>query len=217
MATRSVLHRNLHRVFSNVTIPNTSDVNNAIIQVLSMLFTQYCRRVDAGGDCVVVPALPATDFKSGDKYVDEVVANAYVSDDFAVALRYPKTDLLIAKLRQNVVIPIVGFYIDSPSHPLLHPLPVARIDIYRDKDKKNLWKSASTILSNNVAMTSRGVVVMLPEPIVVGPGDEVAIEVVMESLYTPDKFPNVRATIAWLPPVVFTSRSLFLASPATES
>ncbi len=211
MATRLVLPRNLHRVLSNYTIPDMATVNNAMTQVLNTLFVQYCRRVDPAGDCVVAPAFPATDFKSGGKYVYETPANAYIADDFTVILNPPKTDVFVALLKENVVIPIVGFYIEGP----FYPLPVARINIYRDVGKQNLWKSVSSILSNTINVGSRGAVVMLPEPLIIGPGGEVAIETIVESSYTPDTFRSIRTIVAWLPPVVFTSRSLFLA-PSTE-
>ena len=198
-------------MLSNYTIPGMADINNAMTQVLNTLFAQYCKRVDPTGDCVVAPALPATDFKAGGKYVGEVAANAYVADDFTAILRPPKTDLLVATIRENVVIPIVGFYIEAP----LYPLPVARLNIYRDAGKTTLWKSVSMVLSNTLNALSRGVVVMLPEPLIVGPGGEVAIEAVIDSSYTPDTFSNIQTIVAWLPPVVFTSRSLFTAPPPT--
>ena len=211
MSVRMILSRNLHRVLSNFTIPDMVAVNNAMTQMLQMLFAQYCRRVDPAGDCIVAPALPVTDFKAGGKYVGEVVANAYIADDFTAILHPPKTDLLIATIRENVVIPIVGFYIESP----LYPLPVARINIYRNADKSDLWKSVTAILSNTINVGSRGAVVVLPEPLIVGPGGEIAIETVIESSYTPDTYPNIRTYVAWLPPVVFTSKSLFLTPSTT--
>jgi hypothetical protein len=213
MAIRFILPRNLHRVLSNYTVPGMTDVNNAMTQVLNTLFAQYCNRVDPAGNCVVAPAFPATDFKDGGKYVGEVIANAYVADDFAAVVRYPQTDLLVATLNPRVVIPIVGFYVES----LFYPLPVARINIYRDAGKRNLWKSVSTILSITINGGSRGAVVTLPEPLIVGPGGEIAIETLIESSYTPETISNIRVTIAWLPPVVFTSKSLFLTPSTTES
>jgi hypothetical protein len=213
MATRLVLPRNLHRVLSNFTIPSISDVNNAITQVLNTLFVQYCRRVDPAGDCIVAPAFPATDFKAGGKYVGEVIANAYIADDFTAILNQPKTDLLVMTIRENVIIPIVGFYVEGP----YYPLPVARINIYRDAGKRDLWKSVSMTLSNTLNVGSRGSVVVLPEPLIVGPGGEVAIEVVIESSYTQYAHYGIRTAVAWLPPVVFTSKSLFLQKPVTES
>jgi hypothetical protein len=211
MATRLVLPRNLHRVLSNFTIPDIATVNNAMTQVLNTLFAQYCKRVDPAGDCIVAPAFPATDFKVGGKYVGEVLANAYIADDFTVNLNPPKTDLLATTIKENVVIPIVGFYIESP----LYPLPVARINIYRYAGKGDLWKSVTTTLSNTINVGSRGAVVMLPEPLIVGPGGEIAIEAVIESSYTPETSRGIRAVVAWLPPVVFTSRSLFLTPSTT--
>ena len=211
MSVGMILSRNLHRVLSNYRIPSIADVNNAMIQVLNTLFAQYCKRVDPTGDCIVAPAFPATDFKAGGKYVGEVIKNAYVADDFAVILRYPQTDLFVGRLKENVVIPIVGFRIET----VFYPFPVARINIYRDVDKQKLWKSVSIILSNTPDLSSRGVVVMLPEPIIVGPGGEIAIETVIESSYTPETISNIRTTVAWLPPVVFTSRSLFATPPTT--
>jgi hypothetical protein len=207
-----VLSRNLHRVLNNFTIPDMATVNNAMIQVLNTLFVQYCKRVDPAGDCVVAPALPATDFKTGGKYVGEVATNAYIADDFTAILHPPKTDLLVATIRENVVIPIVGFYIES----VFYPLPVARINIYRDTNKSDLWKSVTAILSNTINVGSRGAVVVLPEPLIVGPGGEIAIEAVIESSYTPETISNIRAYVAWLPPVVFTSKSLFAAPPTTS-
>ena len=202
MATRLVLPRNLHRVLTNYTIPDKAAVNNAMTQVLNTLFVQYCKRVDPAGDCVVVPASPATGFKSGGKYVGEVAENAYIADDFTAILRPPKTDLFRGVLRENVIIPIVGFYVASP----YYPSPIAQINIYRDVGKQNLWKSASTILSNIIDIWSRGVVVLLSEPLIVGPGGEIAIETVIESSYTTETTSNIRAVVAWLPPVVFTSK-----------
>jgi hypothetical protein len=211
MATRLILPRNLHRVLNNFTIPGMADVNNAMTQVLNTLFAQYCRRVDPAGDCVVAPAFPATDFKAGGKYVVEVAENAYVADDFTVILRYPKTVIFGGALKENVVIPIVGFYIEST----WYPLPVARLNIYRDVGKGDLWKSVTTILSNSFSLESRGAVVTLPEPIIIGPGGEIAIEAVIQSSYTPETISNIRATVAWLPPIVFTSKSLFTTPPPT--
>jgi len=211
MSVRMILSRNLHRVLSNFTIPDMATVNNTITQVLNTLFAQYCRRVDPAGDCIVAPALPATDFKAGGKYVGEVIENAYTADDFTAILHPPQTDLFVGTLKENVVIPIVGFYIESA----LYPLPVARINIYRNAGKSDLWKSVTAILSNTINVGSRGAVVLLPEPLIVGPGGEIAIETVIESSYTPDTYPNIRTYVAWLPPVVFTSRSLFTTPPAT--
>jgi hypothetical protein len=211
MATRLTLHRNLHRVLSNFTVPTVADINNAMTQVLNMLFAQYCRRVDTAGDCIVAPALPATDFKTGGKYVDEVIENAYVADDFLVALRYPTTDLLIATLKPNVVMPIVGFYIEFT----WYPVSVTRINIYRNVDKTDLWKSVNTMLAGTFGSERRGVVTMLPEPLIVGPGGEIAIETVTDSTFTPESISYVRTKVVWLPPVVFTSRSLFVAPSST--
>jgi hypothetical protein len=212
MATRLILPRFLHRVLSNYTAPSVADINKAMTQVLNTLFAQYCRRVDPAGDCIVAPALPATDFKAGGKYVGEVIENAYVADDFTAILRYPATDLFIATLKPNVIMPIVGFYIES----VWHPLPVARINIYRNVGKTDLWKSATVMLAGTFSSESRGAVVMLPEPLIVGPGGEIAIETVIESSYTPETFSNIRTRVAWLPPVVFTSKSLF-ATPSSTS
>jgi len=212
MATRLVTPRNLHRVLSNFAIPDMATVNNAIAQVLNTLFAQYCRKVDPAGDCVAAPAFPATDFSSRTRYVSEVIANAYIADDFTATLSPPKTDLLVVKIKENVVIPIVGFYIGGT----YYPLPVARINIYRNVGKSDLWKSVTTILSNNVNARQTGAVVLLPEPLIVGPGGEIAIEAVIDSSYTPDIYSNIRAVVAWLPPVVFTSRSLFTASLTTS-
>ncbi len=211
MATRLVLPRNLHRVLTNFTIPDIATVNNAMTQVLNTLFAQYCRRVDPTGDCVVAPALPATDFKPGGKYVSEVPANAYIANDFTAGLNLPITDLLRATLKENVVIPIVGFYIES----LWYTSPIAQINIYRNIGKTDLWKSVSFILSNVIDFESRGVVAMLPEPLIVGPGGEIAIETVIKYPYAERSPRNPQLLIAWLPPVVFTSRSLFLAQPTT--
>jgi hypothetical protein len=211
MAVRLILPRNLYRVLSNYTVPGVAEVNNAMTQILNTLFAKYCKIVDPAGDCVVAPALPATDFKLGGKYVDNAPVNAYVADDFTVILRYPKTDLLAVTLKPNVVVPIVGFYIES----VWYPLPVAQLNIYRDVDKQDLWKSVSTILSGTFSTEARGAVVMLPEPLIVGLGGGIAIEAVVESSYTPSTVSNIHARVAWLPPVVFTSKSLFLTPSTT--
>jgi hypothetical protein len=212
MATKLVMSRNLHRVLSNFTIPDMASINNAMAQVLHMLFAQYCRRVDPTGDCIIAPAFPATDFNARTRYVREVIANAYFVDDFTATLSPPKTDLLVVKIKENVIIPIVGFYIESP----YYPLPVARINIYRNVGKSDLWKSVTTILSNTIGARSTAGVVMLPEPLIVGPGGEIAIEAIIDSSYTPDIYRHIRAIVAWLPPVVFTSRSLFTTPPTTS-
>ena len=209
MATRLVMPRNLHRVLSNFAIPDTATVNNAIAQVLNILFAQYCRKVDPTGDCIVAPAFPATDFNSKTRYVSEVITNAYIFDDFTATLSPPRTDLLVVKIKENVVIPIVGFYIESQ----YYPLPVTRINIYRNVDKSELWKSVTTIFSNTINARPTGGVVMLPEPLIVGPGGEIAIETIIDSSYTPEVYRQIRVIVAWLPPVVFTSRSLFAMSP----
>jgi hypothetical protein len=213
MATRLILPRNLHRVFSNYTVPSITDINSAMTQVLNTLFAQYCKKVDPAGDCIVAPAFPATDFKERGKYVGEVIANAYTADDFTAILRSPKTSLLVATLKPNVIIPIVGFYIETP----FYRMPIARLNIYRDVNKQNLWKSVSMVLSSDVGILSGRFVAMLPEPLIIGPGGEIAIETVIESSYTPETIPSIRTVVAWLPPVVFTSRSLFTAPPTTES
>ncbi len=213
MATRLPLTRYLDRIVANYIWPDIVDVRNAVVQVLNTLFTQYCRRVDPAGDCLVAPANPATDFASGGKYVNEVLANAYVSNDFKVALSYPKTDLLVATLKPNVAIPIIGFYID----PTWYSNLVARVNIYRDTNKRNLWKSAYASFSIRLPSYSERYVVMLPEPIIVGPGGDVAIEMEIDSSLDQNTVSRIRIPVVWLPPVVFTSRSLVYAQPVTGS
>ena len=213
MAIRQQVLRQLHRVLNNCMIPDIASVNIAMIQALNMLFTQHCRRVDPAGDCLVVPAFPASDFKSGDKYVDVVYANAFINDEFEITLSYPKTDILVARLKPRVAIPIVGFYVNIGWYHML----IARLNIYRDVTKRELWKSVLLLPSNIITASAGGFIVTLSEPIIVGPGGDIAIEAVIGSSYNREFVSNMRVTVAWLPPVVFTSKSLFLTSPVTES
>jgi hypothetical protein len=75
MSTRLISRPNLAKTIANVLMPTVQDVNVVVAQAVNALFSQYCRRVDAKGDCVVAPVDPRL---LTTKFMDSVHNNAYV-------------------------------------------------------------------------------------------------------------------------------------------
>jgi hypothetical protein len=191
------------RMYTNYIFPTLDEVKSATFRALVRLFTEQCGKVSPGitPDCVAVHPNPATDLGAGGKYVDYVQANSYVSDDFLATVNPGTTDLLAIRLKPDTVaMAIAGFAIEV-DESLRTGLPVARINVYQDLAKQ---KPVATV-NAELAVTHMDypfAYVLMPNAIVVAPGQELVIELVSDARLTE----SGQYVVMWLPPVVLTSR-----------
>jgi len=194
------LQRFIPRIYQNYNIDTVPDIKAAIYRAMVMLFMQ-CRNVDPQAECVAVPANPRTDFGAGGKYVDVVQANAYQSDDWVASINPGVTDVLAVRLKPDTAaVAVAGFAVET-DETLRSWVPITRINIYQDLAKQKPVRTLNMLLS--VAPMDYPLAYgLFPEPIVIGPGKELVIEVITDLRVTaPQQY-----VVMWLPPIVLTSR-----------
>jgi hypothetical protein len=223
MSTRLISRPNLAKTIANVLMPTIQDVNTAVAQAVNTLFSQYCRKVDTKGDCVVAPVDPKLLVS---KFMESVHENAYIGYenppdkpnlprfDFMALLRPPYTWLLYGGLKRNVAMATVGFVVFS-SFPVF---PVRAINIYRGPTTADLFKTALTYMSIPIDVpkpepTENPVnmyLMLLSEPVIIPPEGLIAFEAVVHHAISE----TVDAFIMWIPPIILTSRSAYIAALA---
>ena len=195
------LQRFIPKMYQNYNIDTVPDIKAAIYRAMVMLFAQQCRNVDPQAECVAVSANPRADFSAGGKYVDVVQANAYQSDDWVAAVNPGATDVLAVRLKPDTAaVAVAGFAVET-DETLRSWVPITRINIYQDLAKQKPVKTLNMLLS--VAPQDYPLAYALfPEPIIIGPGKELVIEVITDArLTSPQQY-----VVMWLPPIVLTSR-----------
>ncbi|MFZ8812186.1 MAG: hypothetical protein ACO2PN_29305 [Pyrobaculum sp.] len=195
------LQRFIPQIYKNYSVDTVPDVKAAIYRAIVTLFMRQCRNVDPQLECVAVPANPKTDFGAGGRYVDVVQTNAYQSDDWVASVNPGITDILAVRLKPDTAaIAIAGFAVET-DETLKSRIPVVRINIYQDLTKQKPVRTLNMLLST-APMDHPLAYAMFPEPIIVGPGKELVIEVVADArLTSPQQY-----VVMWLPPIVLTSR-----------
>jgi len=233
MAVRTISRTNLQKTIAGVMVPTVQDVNSAVAQAINMLFSQYCRKVDSKGDCVVAPVDPQL---LASKFMQDVLANAYPAYDvapdqpnlprlnFTAQLTPPYAELLSGRLKPNVALAVAGFVVASP----FNPFPVTAVNVYKDTAEHVPWKTAvldtaipvdlPNLMSSEATM--KQYLMLLSEPVIIPPGDVFALRAVVNTAYTasttaPTESP-LRAWIMWIPPIVLTSRSAYTEATAPE-
>jgi hypothetical protein len=193
--------RFVSRMYQNYNIDTVTDVKAAVYRAMVTLFVQQCRNVDPHMECVAVPANPRSDFGAGGRYVDVVQVNAYQSDDWVASIGPGVTDLLAVRLKPDTAaVAIAGFAVET-DETLRSWLPIVRINIYQDLTKQKPIRTLNMLLST-APMDYPLAYAVFPEPVVVGPGKELVIEVVADArLTSPQQY-----VVMWLPPIVLTSR-----------
>jgi len=195
------LQKFIPKMYQNYSIDTVPDIKAAIYRAMVMLFAQQCRNVDPQAECAAVPANPRADFSAGGKYVDVVQANAYQSDDWVAAVNPGATDVLAVRLKPDTAaVAVAGFAVET-DETLRSWVPITRINIYQDLAKQKPVKTLNMLLS--VAPQDYPLAYALfPEPIIIGPGKELVIEVITDARLTaPQQY-----VVMWLPPIVLTSR-----------
>jgi hypothetical protein len=195
------LQRFIPQIYQNYNIDTITDVKVAVYRAMVTLFVRHCRDVDPQMECVAVPANPRNDFGAGGRYVDVVQANAYQSDDWVASISPGATDLLAVRLKPDTAaVAIAGFAVETDD-ALKSWLPIVRINIYQDLTKQKPMRTLNMLLST-APIDHPLAYAVFPEPIVVGPGKELTIEVVADArLKEPQQY-----VVMWLPPIVLTSR-----------
>jgi hypothetical protein len=227
MSTRLISRPNLAKTIANVLMPTVQDVNVVVAQAVNALFSQYCRRVDAKGDCVVAPVDPQLLVS---KFMQDAVANEYESIEiapdkpnlprfnFVATLTPPFTELLHGRLKRNVAMAIVGFAVAS----YINPFPVTAINIYNGPTEVELLKTAQIYTSIPVELPNlmsaelpvRTYFMLLSEPVIVPPEGILRLQAVVHPAFTGNEQADLRTWIMWIPPVILTSRSAYIEALA---
>jgi len=229
MAVRTIGRTNLQRIIASIMVPTIQDLNSTVAQAINALVTQYCRKVDSKGDCVVAPVDPRL---LASKFMQDVLKNAYLSYEtapgqpnlprlnFIAQLTPPYTELLSGRLKSNVALAIVGFIVASP----FNPFPVTAVNVYKDTASHVPWKTAVLSMAipadlpsfMTVEVPPKSYLVLLSEPVIIPPGDAFALRAVISTAYTASTEQKLQAYIMWIPPIVLTSRSAYTEATAPE-
>jgi hypothetical protein len=227
MSARTISRTNLQKTIASIMAPTIQDLNSAIAQAVNALFSQYCRKVDPKGDCIVAPVDPQL---LASKFMQDVLANAYPAYEvapgqpnlprlnFTAQLTPPYTELLSGRLKPNAALAIAGFVVASWANPF----PVTAINIYRDTGTPNLWKTATintaipidlpNLIPFEVPMKSY--LMLLSEPVLIPPEGMVVLEAVVHSAFNASTDPPLLAWITWIPPVIMVSKSAYIEALA---
>jgi hypothetical protein len=189
------------KAFGNFQMPTVDDVRKAIWGAVSQMMAN-CGAVDPSGQCALIPTNPATNFGTNGLLVSQVTANSYQNDNWLASVSPGSTTLLSITVKPGAaVMAIAGFAVETdPS--LRTGLPVSRVDVFSDMAMRNKVASAYSYMSLT-HIDYPLAYFLLPKPVVVPPGGQVAVQLVSDA-----RLPAASSyVVMMLPPVVLVSQS----------